>query len=87
VILDPTTSAPFKGLAEHVELCDEAGKTLGFFLPPDFHHEVIYAWAKSLFTDEDIERSRQEYRAGGGLTTAEAVAYLERVARDARGGS
>jgi hypothetical protein len=87
VILDPDLQARLKGLADHLEFCDETGRTLGFFLPPDVHHELLYAWAKSQFSDEELEQARRELKDEGGLTTAEAIAYLESVARSARGGA
>lgn len=86
VILDPSLRAKLNGLNEHVEVCDEQGHTLGFFLPPDIYHKLLYAWAKTQFTDEEIAQARREMRTEGGLTTTQAVAYLEKVAREAKGG-
>ena len=80
VVLDPSSRAKLNGLNEHLEVCDENGHTLGFFLPPDLHHKLLYAWAKSQFTDEEIAQARREIMAEGGLTTSQAVAYLEKVA-------
>ena len=87
VILDPSLRAKLHGLREHLEVCDENGHTLGFFLPPTLHDKLLYAWAKSQITDEEIAQARREIKTEGGLTTTQAVAYLEQVARDAKGGS
>jgi hypothetical protein len=86
VILDPSLRAKLNSLNEQLELCDEDGHTLGFFLPPDLHHELLHAWAKSQFTDEEIAQARREIKAEGGLTTSQAVTYLEKVARGGKGG-
>jgi hypothetical protein len=80
VILDLSLRAKLNGLNEHLEVCDEDGRTLGFFLPPDLHQKLLYAWAKTQFSDEEIEQARREIKTEGGLTTPQAVAYLEKLA-------
>jgi hypothetical protein len=39
------------------------------------------------FDSEEIEKAREEIKRNGGLTTAEAIAHLEKVAREAKGSS
>jgi hypothetical protein len=85
VTIDPSLRAKLNGLNEHLEVCDENGRTLGFFLPPDLYHKLLYAWVKTQITDEEIAQARSEIKAEGGLTTSQAVAYLEKVACDAKG--
>jgi hypothetical protein len=85
IILNPEARSHLNGLDRYAEVCDETGKTLGFFLPPDLHHELIYAWAKTLFNDEELARARADVRANGGYTTAEVLSRLEEVIRQARG--
>lgn len=87
ITLDHELRSKLNGLGEQVEVCDEAGKTVGQFVPQDWYMELMYAWAKQQFSDEkELEQARAEVRAQGGYTTAEAIAYLERIAREAKGG-
>jgi len=85
LLLDPTTRSRFNGLDRYSEVCDETGQTLGFFLPPEFHHEVMYAWAKALFSEAELAEARAEVRSQGGYTTPEVIARLNEVIRQARG--
>ncbi len=61
------------------ELCDETGVTKAVALPPELYREMFHAWADSVFDPATLERARQE---SGGMTTAEAVAYLRKVASE-----
>lgn len=59
-----------------VEICDDAGFTLGYFQPalktepPESPH---YALLEAQFSPEELERRRQET---GGISTAELLAKL-----------
>jgi hypothetical protein len=79
VLIDDVLRAKLNGLAGEVELCDESGRTVGHFLPMDQYLKLLYAWAKAEFADE--EELRQARAEPGGLTTAEAIAHLESLAR------
>jgi hypothetical protein len=68
IIVDRVLRSKLDGLGEQVELCDESGKTLGHFLPTAAYRQLVYAWARSLMTDEEIEQARRET---GGRTLAE----------------
>jgi hypothetical protein len=88
ITLDPELRSKLNGLNQQVEIRDESGRTLGHYLPEDIYREMLRAWAKSQFADgPERNAALQEVRSSGGLTTAEAVAYLEGVARGARHGS
>jgi hypothetical protein len=65
VVIDQLIRSKFSNLAEQVELCDETGRTVGYFLPAELHHELLRAWAKSDISDEELERRRNE---PGGAT-------------------
>jgi hypothetical protein len=68
VVIDQSIRAKFNDLAEQIELCDETGRTLGYFVPPEMHRELIRAWAIAEVSDEELERRRQE---PGGKTLQE----------------
>jgi hypothetical protein len=57
VIVDAAMRARLHDLSELLEVCDESGRTLGYF------HPLVHsgnAKALSPFTDEEIERRRQQ---------------------------
>jgi hypothetical protein len=68
-----------ESLDSEVEICDESGRTIGYMLPPALHREIMYAWAKSLFSDEEIAAARAERQTRPGFTTEQAIARLERL--------
>ncbi len=83
ITLHPSIMSQLPNLDRHLELCDEQGRTVGYFLPPDLHREMLYAWAKTQFTDEELDQARRELKSGGGLTTLEAIDYLQNLASSA----
>lgn len=76
VTLDEALRSKLNGLNDQVEVCDEAGRTLGHFLPADLYHEMMYAWLKTQTPDEEIERLRQQT---GGRPLAEIWKTLGRA--------
>jgi hypothetical protein len=69
ITFDPDLKARLKGLTEKVEVCDEAGKLVGVFLPAEAYLKYLYATVEVPFTDEEIERMRQDKE--GTCTLAE----------------
>jgi hypothetical protein len=78
VVVDAALRAKLNGLDREIEFCDEAGNVLGYFLTPKEHEQLMYAWAKSQVTDEELEAARKEQ---GGMTTEELLAHLEALRR------
>lgn len=78
LVLDPAVSAKLQNSGDSLELCDKDGRTVGYFLPPELHRRLLYAWAKSQFTDEELEQARKE---PGGMATPEAIEYLNILAQ------
>jgi hypothetical protein len=76
LVLDPTVRSQLNGLNGEVELCDEEGRTVGFFVPVKLRERLWYDWAKAQFTDEELERARQQ---PGGRTTAEVLERLRKL--------
>jgi hypothetical protein len=62
---------------EPVELCDEAGTATRVAVPLQLYRELVLARAEAATDPAVLERARRE---PGGMTTAEAVAYLTEVA-------
>jgi hypothetical protein len=76
VIVDSDIRSKLNGLASQLELCDEAGNTLGHFVPPGLYKEMLSAWLNARVTDEELERASQE---PGGRTLAEIWKSLGRT--------
>jgi len=73
ITMDAETRSKLSPGAEEIELCDERGMTLSYFVPPDEYRQRLYAWANSLFDDEEIDRTPP---GPGDMTTPEAIEYL-----------
>jgi hypothetical protein len=73
VILDEILRAKLNGLDEHLELCDEEGRTLGHYLPAIEYKELLVDWSKARASVEELDRRMQE---PGGSTLAEIWARL-----------
>lgn len=79
--LDPSLKDKFTAA---LELTDDTGRTLGFFVTPEEHarmrsaiaeqHRQDYARAQAVFTDERLAAADAE---GGEYTTEEVLDYLE----------
>jgi hypothetical protein len=76
VIVDPVLRSLLHGLSGQVELCDESGQTLGYFLPADTYRKLLYASIEIPFTEEEVARRRQ---ATGGGSLAETWKRLGRT--------
>ena len=60
VIVDSEMRSKLHGLTEQVELCDDAEKPLGYFIPAELYNELLYGSLRIPFSDEEIMRRRQE---------------------------
>lgn len=68
IILDQSLRSKLTRPNETLEFCDESGRTLGHFLPPEIYRELLLAWSREHISDEELERRMQE---PGGRTLAE----------------
>jgi hypothetical protein len=75
VVVDQALRAKLNGLADHVELLDESGETLGYCLSAAEYNRLLYASVKIPFSDEEIAQRMQEK---GGRSLAEILADLEK---------
>jgi len=51
IVLDTVLRSKLNNLDTEAEFCDEAGQTVGFFLPARRHRQLLYAWAKAQVSD------------------------------------
>jgi hypothetical protein len=61
LILDPMQQSQLTGVTQQIPVCDQAGKVLGFFLPPELYKKLVYQNVKVPFTQEEL----QEFRRSG----------------------
>ncbi len=73
VFVEPALRAKLQNLDSRLELCDQSGNTLGFFVPVSEQQRLLYAWAQAEFSDEEIHRAQAER---GGLKIAEVLVDL-----------
>ena len=74
--IDAAAAAALGASREQVELRDESGRRLGYFLPPALHERLLYDWAQRRFDAVEISDARAEH---GGCTLAEVWARLGRT--------
>ena len=48
------------GYLHGVELRDEQGELVGYFVPPPLHRELILAWSRAHVSDDELEEARRE---------------------------
>jgi hypothetical protein len=72
IILDDAIRAKLDDRNGHAELYDASGTRIGHFLTHDQYIKLMYAWAKSQFTDEEAERAWNSYLENGGVPAEEA---------------
>lgn len=60
IVLDAELRAKLNGLTEPITLCDEQGRTVGLVAPQDDFVRDAYEWAKTAFTDEELDEARKQ---------------------------
>ena len=73
IVVDPSLQSRLWNLDTRLELCDEAGTVLGYYIPASERRRLIYDWARDQFSEEELARSRAE---PGGFSLAEILAEL-----------
>ena len=59
VVVNADTAASLHNANGRIELCDDSGRTLGYFHPP-WYEQMSEADRRGPFSDEEIERRRKE---------------------------
>jgi hypothetical protein len=78
--LDSQLRGLLNGLDEQIEVCDETGKIVGYFVPEADYRQFVYAWLNAQVTDEELEQAARE---PGGRTLAEIWKSLGRTEEQA----
>ncbi|HET6575110.1 MAG TPA: hypothetical protein VFG68_16000 [Fimbriiglobus sp.] len=88
VILDADLRAKLQGGQTGVEVCDDTGQTIGYYLPRDEYVRLLYEieLAQPPISSQEREEARRELRETGGVTTAEVLDRLRVLGDQLRGG-
>lgn len=68
VTIDNSLREQLDLLHEEAQLCDETGRTIGYYLPESLRHRMLYNWARTEVSDAELDQARDE---PGGATLAE----------------
>lgn len=74
VVLDAQTRAKLNGLTERLELYDEQGNLLGYYVPPGQFRALAAPPARGPFSDEEVEAAFRQ--TGPGRPLADILAGL-----------
>jgi hypothetical protein len=85
VVIAAEPLSRFREATDGLQVCDPQGRTLGYFLPPDLYQELMYGWVKAQIGDATGPEHPDDGRPP--MTTAEAVIYLQQVARSGGNGA
>lgn len=75
VTVPAAAAAALAAAREAIEVRDESGKRLGYFLPPVLHQRLLHEWAQRHVTPAEVAAARTE---PGGCSLAEVWARLGR---------
>jgi len=59
---------------DRVEVCDDEGNPIGFFVSCHEQDAELYAWAKTQLSEEELQQRKDERE--NGRTTAEVIKRL-----------
>lgn len=78
ITIDAETRSRLVSSGGQVELCDEQGATVGYFMSTGEYRNFIYSWARREFDQEELDRSPS---GPDDFSTQDAITHLEDVAR------
>jgi hypothetical protein len=75
IILDDDLRAKLNGLNATMEVREPTGRVVGHFVPEAEYLKLIYAWAKTAVTDEELDKARN---SGPGRPLADILKQMGR---------
>jgi hypothetical protein len=60
IIVDSVVRTRLDNLSSAMELCDESGVTLGYFVPASDRERALYKWIQESVTDEELQHAFKE---------------------------
>ena len=79
ITLDETLRSKLGDVEQGSEICDEAGRRVGYYVPSPELDAEMYRQAVEAISDEELERRRRQ--PGPRRTTKEVLERLERMER------
>jgi hypothetical protein len=76
IVVDKELREKLKDMDHELVFRDEAGQTLGRYIPEADYMKMLYSQARHLFREEDLEKARQQKEE---FTTAEVLDYLNKL--------
>ena len=76
VTVPAAAAAALAAAREAIEVRDESGKRLGYFVPPVLHEQLLSDWARNRVTAAEVSAARSE---PGGCSLADVWARLGRT--------
>jgi 3-hydroxyacyl-CoA dehydrogenase len=74
LVLDKAMQSKLATVSGVAELCDEQGRTVGYYVSAEVYQQFPRVRIMPEITDEELEEARREE---GGVTTEELLAYLK----------
>jgi hypothetical protein len=74
MVVDTLVRSRLDNLNSAMELCDESGATLGYFVPASDRQRALYQWVQESVTDEELQVAFDE---PGEYTIEEVLADLK----------
>jgi len=74
VVVDTLVRSRLDNLNSAMELCDESGVTLGYFVPASDRERALYKWVQESVTDEELQRACE---GPGAHSTEEVLSDLK----------
>ena len=80
IIADDRLKEQLKDFKEEVEIREaSSGRVLGQFLPQAEYRKLVIAWAKTLYTEEELDRAEAEARSMPFKTLDQVLKELGRA--------
>ena len=84
ILLDDDLKAKLNGLNQHLEIRDASGNRVGWFVPEEAYMQMLYAQAHAALDRVEAEEAShgtaEKWDGKSGRTTAEAIAYVKKMA-------
>jgi hypothetical protein len=68
IVLDADLRAKLHDLAQQVEVQDENGNMVGYFVPRRVFRDLLVAWSEAVVPDDEVERRMAAPGEGKSLT-------------------
>ena len=75
IVIDNASQLELLKTNGRIEVCDNHGTTIGYFVAAEEQNPALYEWAKTQLSDDELQRRKSN--RGDGHTTGEVMNRLE----------